>query len=376
MEAIKGFLQYPYDPKIQRTLASVVNIEEAIVEGHSSIIDYERALESLRKQIHAQEAKLVLAKKNAEGIKVITSAEALEVVRKLSKVAWIESIRVGAANIIVKTRPGMLKTILDVRLVDSGRGRSQVEFIDPVTVSLPQYEIGIGVNYVGQGRMANNSSALNIKMVNDKDVSKFVAGKVVRHEPRAHWAAQSAGLGTFGGLCLGEYEEEINEAMKVGIVEAFVAVAHYLQTSGDEHAYDRKHFWAAKMGNPEYADFCVREIGEGETPEGIAEKYKRDFKLMRQPDMTKARGPEPIAIDGDIMQRNRLDGIFTRTFHENFFRNNGLFFQGSVVAPRVRRPNRRTRRARLQATALEGGISQTVEMNAVTGRWSVTDAST
>lgn len=283
---MRDFFRFPIDVKLQANINERKGFESNIRAANTAIAEYKQ---------FKKESELALATLPSlpEERPAPSDKEMEEQLEALARLPWVARVWIdGTTQIRVLTR-----------IVDIGDGNHRVEFMDPVTVPMPVYEISFGINRAAEtSQWANTPNKLAIRLVDRRDVSKFVSKNVFAHIPYPHWAAgDGRELGSWTGLCLGEYEKDIDEAAKEGIVPFFTTLVTYLQTCGDSHAYMSKAVWAARMGKPEYADFCVRPIAKYETAEQIEERYKRDFKTMNQtegvePSQTSARAT--LTVDG------------------------------------------------------------------------------
>lgn len=279
-----------------------------------------------RQQMESNRRRMENAQKRADqyrkdlGEKVpLSTQDARKVLEEIGKLAWVERVSVSAHSVVVTTRRDMLKTRLTQRFVYDG-GHHEREFLkEPVIVSLPKYEIVFDLrafsDHGSDGmHLANQRDRLAIRLIDPKDVSDFKgldAG--FRHEPHAHWASNaSPGLGSWQGCCLGEYEEDLEEAAEEGVVPFLTTFSLYLQMSGDDHAFRGKTEWAMMMGNPDYNEHILRKKNEDETWEQIVEQYKKDYKIAEQPEIPPNAQVNPG--EGRPPMPNEDDDIFEAPF--------------------------------------------------------------
>lgn len=287
------FLRFPVNQAERKSLAHLDSLERELANYERYIEDYKRAMTEQKGNAKQMRRRAVVERKKFPDIKFLTEEEGMNVIRELTKLAWIEHVYMSGSSLVVRTVPGSLKTSFDVRTVDLGNGRWTEEFLaEPVFAPMPQYEIAINLRSWGE-KLANNSERLGIRLINKLDTSKFLAGKVAIQEVHAHWASSGGNrIGHWESLCLGEYEKDIQHAGKDGLVPFFNAMVAYLQTAGDEHAFRTKRQWALWLGKPEY-DFVIRTLKKGEKEEAIKAEYKRLFREHRQPDIKEGATVNP-----------------------------------------------------------------------------------
>jgi hypothetical protein len=278
-------LQFPLDVKAVAERKQRKDLEQTIRNAESNINDYRIALTALQQSRKTATLQLAEMGENAEDRELLESKAKAEL-ESVAALPWVQSVRLDGNSLKLQTRAGMLKTVLQKRIVDFGKGVYRTEFLEePVTVNMPEYEIHIGMEYMGSDRFANNGSAVCIQLYNSDNISTYIGGKLFGHTPYPHWAGNDGrGHRRYTSLCLGEYAPDLNEASKKSLVEFCSALATYLQMSGDEHAYRRKEIWALTLGNPEYNEFVYREARKDETPEMVEKLYARDFRILNQVD--------------------------------------------------------------------------------------------
>lgn len=315
LEQVMGYLMFPIDVKGREARAKVENLKAAIHNDEDNLQYIEREHKRLLENLDGYRKELVEVEAALPEEHKPTIERAQTEMEAVAKLAWIEKLSMEGHSLCILTRPGMLKTQLRTGIVDFGGGVKRTEFLaEPVMVPLPQYEMFINLQHLGQKRWANNTGAMAIRLINPDDISKFIGGKVVAHNPRAHWAAGGAGMGYWTALCLGEYEKGFQEASVKGITDLLVEIANYLQTAGDEHAYLPKAEWALRMGNPAYNDHVYRLAKEGETTQQVDERYKRDYKTVHAIQFPEDTKFNPGADGGMVIMDEAAPTTTTRGF--------------------------------------------------------------
>lgn len=296
LELCKDLLVFPFDVSTRNTKRELADMERNLSQNASDIVFHKRLLTETRRAAKMAQVSIAKLKTTLVSSAPASVEKARAEVESLAKLPWIESVELGDASVIVRTRKGVLKTTFDTRVVECPEG-VVTEFMTPVTEELPQYDIFLNLESVG-GSLANEPDRLAIRLVNEKDASEFLAWSSYNHQPQSHWASTgTARVMNWEKLCLGEYEKEAVEASKQGLAPFFSELAIYLQTAGDEHAYRRKELWALWLGKPEYNKFCIRVASKGESKEDIEKKYRIDFKERRQPEIREGAvvNPGPVA---------------------------------------------------------------------------------
>jgi hypothetical protein len=281
LEQAMGYLMFPVDVKGREMRAKSENLRNYVRNDKDQIEYLTRQLVEYTDNLgkHEKELAQIDAQLPEEHKPTIEQAQAA--MEAASKLSWIQDLNIEGYSVKLITNPGILKTQLRTRIVDFGGGLMRTEFLaEPVMVPLPQIEMFVNLQNMGNGRWANNTGAMAVRMIEKKDVTTFIGGKVVGHDPRAHWAAGTRGFREWSALCLGEYEKDLTEASKKGLADLLIAIASYLQTAGDEHAYLPKAQWALAMGNPAYNPHVYRLAEKDETTEQVDAKYKRDYKIV------------------------------------------------------------------------------------------------
>lgn len=311
LERVKEFVQFPIDMEERKHQKRLIQMqrylsgeEENIVYHRRSLSENKRNAANWRKEIAALEAR-----HQEQGIKITTIEDARTQVETIGKLAWVEHVELDGTTLFVRTRKGMLKTIFDTRWVYMQSGLGIPEFLEgPVTVDLPTYEIRLNISQIGtDNSIANNAHYLAIRLIDTHDTSAWVAMPQQTHSPQAHWAALgNSGIGNWAKICFGEYEEDIVDASHKGLLPLFTEFAVFLQNCGDEHAYYRKPYWAQSLGKPEYNEYCSRLMRPEETESGLNEKYRKDFRILRQPETS---GTNPDTAQQAFADRQAVRAI-------------------------------------------------------------------
>lgn len=340
LEELRGYLTFPIDTELRERRSIIRDLASYIRNNESNIRDYENVLERERNSLarnteHLGEENAKLPKIE----KLASTEEAAATLQAVAELPWIQTVSLDNTSLMVLTEPGVLVTTFDTRTVELGPGMSAPEFMEPVVAPLPQYFIRVLLD--GMGYSMTTNERLSISLADKNDTEHFIAGKIAMQQMNAHWASNDRGrFGDWGKLCLGEYEKELMEASKEGLIPFFTELATYLQTSGDEHAYRPKQQWAIAIGKKEYQQF-LRPAKEKETYVGLMEKYREDFKKYRQPH---EKGLGQNHDEGPVQFLNAIEDLMTP--------DNGYVLGRNLVvaAPTPNAgPNRRERRQRVIA---------------------------
>lgn len=302
LNAIQQYLVFPINAESRKAIRQLEGARAMIKDDLSSIEHHKRSIVERRARIKQNEMLLPQLEEKVKPEEQPSRERALAELEAVAVLPWVEKVWLEYPQMRINTRKDMLKTRLDTRIVDCGGGKYRSEYVaEPPIVPMPQYEINISLDNMGNGGWANNTHNLAIRLINQHDMSKFVGGKVVPHDPHPHWASGgSRGLGAWAQLCLGEYEKDLNEASKKGLVPFLSELAAYLQTCGDGHAYRRKDLWALSLGKPEYNEHILRPIANGEKVEDIEARYKRDYKTVNAVELKEGAPVNPGA-DGLVV---------------------------------------------------------------------------
>lgn len=324
---LRSSLQFPIDVKARDERIKYDAVMENIryLEGRRTT--YLRDMEGLIKSISEENERLA-----AIGEPAKKAEPSLEVAKAqldaLAKLPWVQEVSSDGGLLRVKTQPGMLKTLLDRRIVDFGGGVYRNEYLaEPVMVPMPQYEINFNPGNAGKGNWASNANSLGIRLINTEDTSKYIGGKVfARQTAYPHWASNgSHGHDNWNSLCLGEYAADLNTASIKSLTAFFEVLATYLQTSGDEHAYRSKADWALTLGKPEYNEHTLRTAIAGETTEMVEERYRRDFRLMNKLEIPAGAVVNPGSASGGGIPNAAANAAAGTAMYDAVMRARGLF---------------------------------------------------
>lgn len=308
LEAVKMNLKFPSNPEHKRSLASLRQNQERIASYQSYNTDYLHSIEGNNRAIRKWESEIESIRSTLPAGSVATPDEMKAELESVAKLAWVEKVELDGSFIVVTTRKDMLKTQFNVRLVLFPRDRWTLEHLpEPVLASMPQYQIRIDTNNLGNSY--SNNRYLGIRLIDLADVSHYQNYNLITHEAHPHWGSNGAtGVsGNWAHLCFGEYANDIQVASAKGLAALFIEISVYLQNAGDAgNAYRTKQNWALGLGKALYYEFITRKAKASETKEGIEEQYKKDFKMMNQ--VPGARTAPPVVISGlaNLMYGNNM----------------------------------------------------------------------
>lgn len=295
IEITKDLLKFPVTSD-DRDLREKISQEDYSIRSYmDTLLAYESTISQTRAQL--RKSKLNRFKLEKQFDDLVSLDTARSILGEVAKLAWIEKVSIQDHYLHIFTRKDMLKTLFDIQIVGIGGGSTLYEFLaEPTTASMPQYEIRISLKNLG-GNWATRVDVLAIRFSNHDDVDYFDGkGIFPRQRLMPHWASSGGtSFQDWNYLCLGEYERDLKQASAQGLVPFLNELSQYLQLSGDEHAYVRKPAWALLIGKKEYVEFNGRLINVGETQKSVNEKYKRDYKLMHQPEGVVEADPANVA---------------------------------------------------------------------------------
>lgn len=322
----KELLRFPVTAEDRIARDRMSQVAYNLSEYEKNVEYYERELSTVRAR--ARHEKLALYKMRKElNQEPVPLESAKAILEEVANLAWVEKVSLDGSYLHIFTRKDMLKTVFDIQLVGLNRPDSWVfEFLEgPVSASMPQYEIRVSLTNMG-GSWTTNVGVLALRFSNPDDVAHFDGkGILRRQEIVPHWASNgNNGFEQWQYLCLGEYEDDLTKASAKGLVPFLTELALYLQLSGDQHAYHPKPKWALMIGKKEYAEFNGRLIRNTETQKMLAERYIRDYKIMRQPEGTKEVTVDP-EVQAAIVAENalrtvagaRLNPVVTRLYFQD-----------------------------------------------------------
>lgn len=247
---------------------SIVAYEASIASMESDIERYKKNIEVSKKEATKVEKKLSTLPESGYGLDQLR-----EELSKVAQLAWIQTAFIKDTKLYLTTRPGILKTTFNERIVYKGGSRAAELLPEPLSLPLPTYEIVINLANMGGGRWALQPSCLGIKLAMASEYQSFIGQNVGWNpEPHAHWA-HNAGS-SWGGLCLGSYDNILRDAGVEGLDALLTAIVEFLQLSGWASAYRPKLSWAVMLGNPIYNQYLTREAEEGENLADVQKKNR------------------------------------------------------------------------------------------------------
>ena len=205
---------------------------------------------------------------------------------KIAGLPWVERVELNTNILHIFTRQGVLKTDFYNRMVIGNGNRTNELLMEVATLPLPQYEITLDLRNMGSSWAVN--PALSIRLSNPQDYNSFQAmeGGWEVHEPRPHWACNN-NPGDWGTLCLGDYDKNLFEGAKRGLLGLLEELAIFLQRSGWSSAYVNKVAWSTLMGNPVYNQYLLRAFRPGEDVDSIvADNRKRMADFLKANNLT------------------------------------------------------------------------------------------
>lgn len=215
----------------------------------------------------------------------MTVEDGKKLLDSIAALPWVEKVELDGNMLRIFTRQGTLKTDFYNRMV-IGNGNRVNELLQEVaTLPLPQYEIQIDLRNMGRSWAVN--PALSIRLSNPNEFNSFQADEAGWvHEPRAHWACNNTS-GSWGTLCLGDYDSVLIQAGKKGLMELLMELAIFLQRSGWSSAYVNKVAWSILIGNPTYNQYLLRPFAVGEDVDSIvADNRKRKPDFLKRNNLT------------------------------------------------------------------------------------------
>lgn len=289
---VREMLKFPFVPEEREAREHIASFAAALTGEESNIERYKRHISRARKNASNYRKELEKLRATMPDVAAVSLEEATATLHTLGTLPWVDLVYLRGTSLVVRTKVGSLKTLLGSRFVQSpALVQRTEEYAEPITISLPQYEIALNLAFIGSA-MSNRSEALAIRLVNDgswgkNDGSwgKFVGDTVgFSYEPHAHWASSGGGGVSWEKICLGDYENDLVLASKKGLVEFFSEFAIYLQNSADENAYRSKSKWALWVGLKEAEKYLIRVAGLEETAESVSQKSKEMYRKYWQPE--------------------------------------------------------------------------------------------
>lgn len=333
LDRVKMYLKFPINLNDRKAVEEVAKLERTIPTYEQNVTYHADQLKQAEGGLRNTKLKLHKMRKDMPEETVASLEDMKRSLEEVAALPWVQEVRIVNGWLIVRTRKNALQTTFDQGVVDLGGGEYEVEFIEPVTAPMPQYDIYVELANLGLP-MSNKADRLQVRLIDEYDVSHFTAGKVMIQAPFAHWGSNgNPRLGDVQDICFGDYETDIMEAAVKGLVPLMTEIAVYLQISDDGgNAYRTKYEWGMQIGKKEY-EFLLRKVEKGETRGDIQAKFKQDFKRLRQPENAKEPGARGATRDivrdffndrmaQTVMERNPREvpdiGVWTMRHQQNF----------------------------------------------------------
>lgn len=299
-----------------------------------SVRDYKNEITKYSKIIRDFMNKIKLSTTELENLG--ESSTTIETVREqinsIGKLQWVSKVTLSedGTSILLKTRPGILKTVFHKRIVYKDGARIEELLTSPLVLPLPNYEIIVQLAALGGSFDRNNS--LSVRLI-DTDVLKFMPdpnqlGWVM--SANAHWASGESSFtlgmngveGKWGALCLRDYASDLQESGKKGIIDLLNDTVMFLQNAGWANAYRPKLQWAVTLGFQPYYDNLVRPLLDSETFEQIKTSTReRLSKYLEENNMTEHMYYFGADAENST-QRNQIEDTFNRMIYRDLVHAN------------------------------------------------------
>lgn len=226
--------------------------ENNIKASKASIISSEKTIEEDKKMLEKSEKALKEVPNEAYALDELKAE-----IRQVAELEWVQTVHLKEGYLYITTKPGVLQTEFYERMAYYSGYRTTELLEEPLTLPLPTYSIRI--NLVNMGNAWTRSNALNMQLATPAETQMYNNGKSagLSHQPFAHWATNESPY-AWGSLCLGDYDHNLIEAGKRGLIEFMSELAVFLQSSGWSSAYRNKLVWAATLGFAPYEKFLLR----------------------------------------------------------------------------------------------------------------------